>query len=203
MTLTINITDSVSPLLSAWRNELTPGLLHPHIARAEERLFKDHIGKLPKNKLGKSTGFWAAAVRGTHAEATPDGCLVSINKQGFRQRYAGGEIKPLSPDGWLTIPARSEFYGARAREFTNLRFILFRTGTAALVINDGGSEKITGLKSTRKAGGKKSAGMIAFWLVKSVFQKPDPGVIPPVSDIIATARDAVKNALERARRRLS
>lgn len=194
----INIQDQISPLLLDWKVELSPAVLHKHIARAEERLFQDHIGALPPNRLGKSTGFWADAARSTHAEPTDIGCVVSINKVGFRQRYYGGEIKPVNKT-YLTLPARGEFYGARAREFTNLRFVLFKSGSAALVIEDGGAEKINSLGSTRSVGGKKSAGMVAFWLVKSVRQQPDPGVIPSDKAITNIAVDAAQGALQRAK----
>lgn len=197
----VTIKDSVSAVVRAWGQELSPALLHPHIARAEERLFKDHIGGLPPNRIGKSTGFWADSVRSTHAEPTDNGCMVSVSKLGFRQRYYGGEIK-AKPGSWLTIPARSEFYGARAREFTNLRFILFKSGTAALVVDEGGAEKINSLGSTRSVGsGKKSAGMVAFWLVKSVNQQADKAIIPTDEQITTTALDAVNGALKRARER--
>lgn len=196
----ITLKDSVSALVRAWGNELQPAQLHPHIARAEERLFQDHIAALPPNQLGRSTSFWAKSVRATHAEPTDTGCVVSINQLGFRQRYYGGEIKPVNKK-FLAIPARGEFYGARAREFTNLRFVLFKSGTAALVIDEGGSEKINSLGSTRSAAGKTSAGMVAFWLVKSVNQKPDPNIIPTDEQITQTALDTARMALTRARER--
>ncbi len=196
----ITLQEDVRRLMKAWQHELQPSVLHGHIARAEERLFKDHIGKLPPNKLGKSTGFWADSVRSTVATATDNGCVISINKLGFRQRYYGGEIKPVNGK-YLAIPARSEFYGARPREFTNLRFLLFKSGTAALVINEGGAEKITGLNSSRSAGGQKSAGTVAFWLVKSVNQTGNPNIIPSDAAITQTALDAIGGALARAKAR--
>lgn len=192
----IVIKDSVSALMRARGAALQPASLHPHIARACERLFRDHIGALPPNRMGRSTGFWADAARATHAEPTDNGCVVSVNKLGFRQRYFGGEIHPVSAQ-YLTIPARTEFYGARAREFTNLRFVQFRSGAAALVVQTGGAEKITGLASTRAAGGKQSAGMVAFWLVRSVRQQPDPGVLPDDAKIAETALRAAAEALDR------
>jgi hypothetical protein len=197
---TITLTDTVSPVIAAWRAALAPEVLNGTIARAEERLFRDHLAALPPNRLGKSTGFWANAARATHAEATASGCVVSINHLGVRQRFHGGEIKPVNSK-YLAIPARSEFYGARARQFTNLRFILFKSGAAALVINEGGSEKITSLGASKSAGGKKSAGTVAFWLVKSVNQRPDPGVIPSDDQITATAYAAAAAALQRAMER--
>lgn len=194
----ITVKDEVSQVLADWVTELSPEKLYATIARAEERLFQDHIGQLPPNRLGKSTGFWKDAVRSTHAEPTDTGCMVSISKLGFRQRYYGGEIKPVNAQ-YLTIPARSEFYGARARQFTNLRFVLFRSGTAALVINDGGAEKINSLGSSKSVGGKKSASMVAFWLVKSVNQRGNPDVIPSDDQITATAVAAAGAALQRAK----
>lgn len=190
MNYKIVIKDLVTPALRGWETALRPGVLNKAIARGQERLFRDHIGGLPANKLGRSTGFWADAARATTAEPTDFGCVVSVSKLGFRQRYFGGVIK-AKPGSYLTIPARSEFYGARARQFTNLRFVLFASGTAALVIDEGGAEKITGLQSSKSAGGKKSAGMVAFWLKKEVHQKGDPTIIPSDQEIGEKVRETV------------
>jgi hypothetical protein len=197
----VTIEDSARPALARLREEMGPEVLNRHIGRAEERLFKDHIGKLPANKMGRSTGFWADAARGTHAESSAERVTVVVSKLGFRQRVLGGTIKAVNGK-YLTIPARAEFYGSRARAFTNLRFVMFRSGTAALVIGDGGAERVTSLGASQLVGGKKGAaqtvGMVAYWLKKEVKQKPDPGVIPSEGQIVGTARDAIAAAVRRS-----
>lgn len=198
MNYKVTISNGVTPAMKAAQEQLKPEVINKALARGAERLFRDHIGALPPNKLGRSTGFWADSVRATHAEATDSGCVVSVSKLGFRQRYFGGTIKPVNAK-FLTIPARSEFYGARARQFTNLRFVMFRSGTAALVINDGGAEKITGV-STKRAGSKKDAGMVAFWLVESAEQKPNPNIIPADEKILDMAEGVARQALTVASR---
>jgi hypothetical protein len=171
-----------------------------NMARALERLFRQHIAALPANRLGRTTNFWQRAARATHAEPTERGVAVTVSQVGFRQRFFGGVIKPVNKE-WLAIPARSEFYGARARQFTGLRFHLFKSGAAALVIEKGGAEKVTSLGATRYVGGKKSAGMVAFWLVKEVNQAGDPSIIPDAKSVVATCVEATRRMVELAKRK--
>jgi hypothetical protein len=163
---------------------MQPAVFNPVVGRSAVNLFREHYFALNTerpNKLGgKRTGFYADAARGTSATTLPDGVLLSVNQVGIRQRWLGGTIK-AKPGGWLTIPARAEAHGKRAREFNDLRFQFFRSGTAALVRTDAIELKA---KRNRKTGkvtyvaGKTVGGEVMYWLKRSVTQRPDPSVVP-------------------------
>jgi hypothetical protein len=140
-----------------------------------------------------TTGFYAAvAAEGVDWELQGDSAFkITIDhptKSGaMKQRYYGGRIE--AKDHLLTIPARAEFYGHAATEFTNLRFGMFRsTGTKFLYIGERGVGKVnfeTGREQMYvKGAGPRQAMMIAYWLKESVFQEGDPGVIPAEEDYI-------------------
>jgi hypothetical protein len=112
------------------------------------------------------------------------GVSVSINQVAIAQRLFGGDIEPVNAK-FLAIPARSEAYGKRPREFENLRFILFPSGAGALV---------------EKGGGKKAnlEGLVYFWLVKHVHQEPDPSVLPEESAMLDAAMANAQSYITRA-----
>ena len=70
----------------------------------------------------------------------------------------------------LTIPACAAAYGQRAGRFAGLLHVEKRGSTLALVENARSSVKTKG----RAEGG----GRVMYWLVPSVYQQPDPGVLP-------------------------
>lgn len=117
-----------------------------------------------------STGFYLAAADATQApEQESDGVSISINHQGLSQRLHGGKIKG---DPLLTIPARAEAYGKRAREFDNLKLVVFATlDLLALVAEDE----------------EESEGLVYYWLVREVEQDPDPTVLPEDDDMLDPA----------------
>lgn len=138
------------------------------------------------------SGFYEDAARQTQAPEIQgsDTVSVSITKEGVAQRRFGGTIlgKP-----WLTIPARSEAYGRRAREFTNLRFVLFREDLAGLVEDNksagikGQGGRTRGLSDDPAAGG-----LLFYWLVRQVTQTPDPSVLPTDEEILDPAKEAMR-----------
>lgn len=176
--------DQAKRLLAALR----PEVINKVVARSGVNLFREHFFKLNAerpNKLGgRRTQFYGDAARGTSATVLPDGALVSVNQVGIRQRWKGGTIR-AKPGKWLTIPARAEAHGKRAREFNDLRFVLFEHG-AALIRNDATTLK---RKRDRKTGkvslvaGEERGGEVMYWLKRSVTQRADPSVIP-MPDVI-------------------
>lgn len=171
---------------------LRPERLNPVVGRSGVNLFREHFFRLNAerpNKLGgKRTNFYGDAARGTSSTVLPDGALVSVNQVGIRQRWLGGTIR-AKPGKWLTIPARAEAHGKRAREFDDLRFVLLtgdERGGAALVRNESTALK---RKRDRKTGavsfvaGEERGGEVMYWLRRSVTQRPDPSVVP-LPDVI-------------------
>jgi len=178
-----------------------------------ENLTRQHIMDNGTNKQGwPSTGFWkAVAAGGIVSGQTPDGFEITIdhpkNPGAVNQRYYGGTI--TAKDKLLTIPARQEFYGHSAREFSNLRFGMFKGGTKFLYVGQGGTEQDQNwgtnkqVKWQRKRGlGARAAMMIAYWLKDSVTQKPNFDIIPAEEDYIAVCHTALGLAAEEVRRKL-
>jgi hypothetical protein len=159
---------------------------------------QDHLRELDTRGIrlgGQRTHFYGEAASNTTGQAEGDQVRVSINKQGIRQRFFGGEIKAVNSK-FLTIPARAEAHGKTAREFNNLRFVMFASGTAALVeaartdirFNKGKDKNWTGLEEIGRAGGG-----VMFWLKRSVTQRPDPEVVPSTEKLGAVLRESAAN----------
>lgn len=200
------MSDDVS--ISVGQDRATPSVLGVQRALAEARvkravgtacalLTKNHLNALPPNKMGwPSTGFYKGAARGTAWEPTQEGIVIKIDNENapgaMRQRFHGGTI--TKKDKMLTIPARAEFYGQKATDFTNLRLVVFHSGAKALVIGKGGVGIVdfgTGKEKSVKGAGARQAMMVAYWLRDSVTQKGNPGVIPSNSDFVSVAKEAV------------
>lgn len=176
--------------------------LHTAIGKAVANEVKDHLQKLDNsraNKLGgkRSHFYWNAAQTVTSTPTT-DGAEVSIDYLGLRQRWQGGTITAQNAH-YLTIPARSESYGVPAREFPKkLKFVSFRSGAKALVIDDEGEavDSIDEAGNVSIKRGKrrrmKTAGLVEYWLVPSVYQAPDPSVLPLPEVLINVAVNAAE-----------
>lgn len=210
MAYTVDIRDKVSAALRELQTGLDAGQIAPAIGRAEVILFQKWYLSKPNNKQGfPSTGMWAQFARATNFMVLAAAVLISTNHIAARQRYQGGDIKPTGDRKYLTIPARAEAYGKRAREFDDLKLAFRREGSAvrawALVTADKTS---IDLKKMRQKGATVSdyatreyGGAVMFWLVKIVHQQPDPSVIPPDEMIFAVALETIEAAVLRAFRR--
>lgn len=143
---------------------------------------QDSLHHKTSQRLGASpTGVYEEARSRTDEPVVDaNGITVTIHQVAVAQRYYGGPITPKNVN-WLTIPARSETYGKRAREFDNLSFILFPSGIGALVDK---SEK-----SKRDS--------VYFWLVKHVDQPADPTVLPDEETIIDEAMKRAESYITR------
>jgi hypothetical protein len=113
-----------------------------------------------------------------------DGVSVSIPEQGFAQRYFGGTIE-APPGGFLTIPATAEAYGKRARDFDNLRLIIF------------GDTELAALVAPSRSGGKTDEGDVYYWLVRSVTQEGNKKILPEDEEILEPALQNVVRYIER------
>jgi hypothetical protein len=200
--MNIIIKDDASPLIRNLRDY--SARINPRIGQAVAQLVRDHLFAKGKNKRGyPSTGFYASAAKSTSWHLTGNGVVVSIAKQGIRQRLEGGTIH-AKPESYLTIPARSEAYGKRAREFGNLKIQFGKRkdgsiGPVALVADKGGATKK--IFQGREGAGKETQyrtlpeGMVVYWLVKEAKQAADPSVIPTRERILQTALQTAQTAM--------
>jgi hypothetical protein len=184
VTVTV-LKDNATPAMAELSKFATASSVRARMMTACIDLTKEHVAALGPNKQGwPTTNFYkTVAEEGTDGLLTSDGFVVRVdhpNKPGsMRQRFYGGTIR--MKDKMLTIPARAEFYGRTATEFTNLRLAVFGSGTLALVVGKGGVGRVnfaTGQEKSVRGAGKRAESMVAYWLKESVDQDPDAGVIP-------------------------
>jgi hypothetical protein len=168
----IDQVDQVRREATAFGVALTGDEIGMIVGQAAQQLIKEHFEKLANDsahhKTARSlgaqrTGLYEEASRATQQPVLERGGVsVSINQVAIAQRYFGGTIVPVNAK-FLAIPARTETYGHRPREFKDLHPIFFKSGAAALADAEGG---------------------VYFWLVKSVTQSADPTVLPEDSDLL-------------------
>jgi len=206
MANTIDIRDEVESILkglgSAIRRQVAPA-----IGAAVVLLFQNHFASLPTNRNNwPSTGFFAQCARATNYNILAEQIDINVNKQGFRQQLQGGKIE-AQQSNWLTIPARAEAYGKRAREFSNLEAVFFKTSHGffgALVESHSqdvsfGRKKKDGSRSVTP--GEERGGGVMFWLRKSVTTKARPEILPTEAQITATINETVSGIVDRMKRR--
>lgn len=184
-TMTVNVLkDTATPML----HDITLIASHPEtraeMARRCVELTSNHVAALGPNKQGwPSTGFYKAVAGNVKSVDSQGEFSVLVDhpqKRGsMRQRYHGGTIH--MKDKLLTIPARQEFSGRKATDFSDLRFVMFASETKALVIGKKGAGLVnfaTGKSSNPRGAGARERGMVAYWLKEEVTQDADHGVIP-------------------------
>lgn len=199
MSAAIITKDTATPLLQELVARIAPGRLGAVLGRAGANLIKRHLETLPSNRRGwPTTGFWKEASRSTSHAATSNGAVITINKQGFRQRLQGGVIRRVKA-GALAIPARAEAYGRLPREFDNL--------TLGRGIAEDGKEGF-GLVETKRTDikiGKRGVkplrthlgNRLMFYLTGSVKQAANPNVLPSDEKFFDALRDELGRALPR------
>jgi hypothetical protein len=166
---------------------------------------KTHLAKLDSERAnvmgGRRTHFYDDAARSVDYVLNDNELRIQIPHLGLAQRFFGGVIKPVNAQ-WITIPARSESYGKRAREFNDLRFVLFSDDTAALVktsvqvdgdeaVDDAGN--VTTRKRTKRS---RDEGIVFYWLKKSVTQSADPSVLPSPERLGTVALNSARDYLD-------
>lgn len=191
--ISIQASDGISPVTRRVLRAIEPARLNPVIGRSANNTIREHLFGLnqtrPNQLGGRRTNFYTGAARATQFKVVSDSeIVVSINQVGIAQRYYGGTIKPKSAK-YLTIPARAEAHGKRAREFPDLEVL--RRG-------DGKGEPFALARKVNGKGGAKGGGEILFWLKKSITQRADPTVLPSNAVLGAAVQADVTAVVYRA-----
>ncbi len=199
MNVTVSTRDQASQQLGVIQDSITKGDVAAVMGRAVQQALRAHFFKLNRERPnvlgGKRTNFYAQTARSVQAPRTvAGGVSVSITQLGIAQRRFGGRIKATASN-WLTIPARKEAHGKRAREFDNLHFELVGGKWPALVENAATIVK-RGKDGIYRAV-RETGGLVMFWLKKSVFQKADPNVLPTEASLATIAVKAGGSYLAR------
>lgn len=197
----IVVNDGATPKLEAVTKFFGAPAVSRYAGRAALAMTKAHLNGLSGNKMGwPSQGFYQGAARGSAMVSEAGSIRISVENYdhpgAIKHQYNRGQDGPtfiVAGDHLLTIPARAEYYGHRAGEFTNLRFVMFKSGAKALVVGTGGNSRTnfkTGHESS-KGIGKRTAGMVAYWLKDMVEQAAKPEVLPTRSQYSEVVKLAV------------
>ncbi len=177
--------------------------------RAAANVWKARLVELntERHRDGGRNYFYSASKSVAFAVAI-NRIILSANWQGLNQRLQGGTITAGangSGKKWLPIAARDEAYGHRPGEFTDLHFVKFRNDLAALVQNQYGSPGTRGSTSRSitprgQARSESLGGGIFYWLKPSVYQAPNPKVLPDDDQLTGAVVTAMEQALQRDQR---
>jgi hypothetical protein len=209
MSADITITqDSATPKLEAVSRFMGQRAATRYVGRAVLAMTRAHLAGLSGNKQGwPSQGFYAGAARGTTLSVDGSDVRLLIDNAdapgAIKHQYNQGQegtTHIFAGDKLLTIPARAEFYGHRAGEFQNLRFVKFASGAMALVVNTGGAVRI-GMRNNKptennRGIGARTAGMVAFWLTDHVEQAAKPEILPTPMQYALVAKEAINDAYQ-------
>ena len=223
MKVEVDIIDEVRPALEKLKGTVRADRVSMVAARGAAimlRAFFQTLENTRPNKQGfPRQHFWAQVRRGVQTpKLMGQSAVVSINHVGLGQRYYGGEIKPKNGSKFLTIPWRSEAYGKRAREFTDLVFAIVEgigpalvkkveykekfnkkwKGDGQLKMAKGGTGKA--FRETAKEGMitvEKTGGEVFYLLRRSVNQRPDPSVMPTKEEFGQVILKSVSDMLNR------
>lgn len=189
VTYTLEGVGEAKTLLEGLDDKVLHAGLYEAVTKAAADVVRGHLkarDHTHANKMGgKRSHFYWNAANTVREEANAEGGTITINYTGLRQRWLGGDIYPVNAK-LLAIPARSESYGIPPKEFGDLKFIQFKSGAKALVKDDqthtvdwdsGGYRNLSTEAGERKSR-KKGIGLVEYWLVDHVYQKPDPSVMP-------------------------
>ncbi|MBI5771915.1 MAG: hypothetical protein HZA93_29350 [Verrucomicrobia bacterium] len=197
LAVTIDLRDEARPHFRRVVQNLERGDVRRVMGRAIATTLRKHFTRRDEagNRLGgQRTHFWGQVRRSVQQPQLigGDGVQVAINHVAFAQKVFGGDIAPVDAE-WLTVPARSEAHGHRAREFNDLHAVFFSASLGALVQNDQTSlgGRVDGsITPTRRKQGGEIGGLVFYWLVEHVHQEPDPEALPPETEL----RDAALQA---------
>jgi hypothetical protein len=156
------------------------------MAAAVAESIRQHLvarDQIPNRLGGRRTHFYAAAARSTFWTASNSEGTVHIAKDGFRQRYLGGTIKPVKAKA-LAIPVSPESHGRTPAEFGSELRLVILGGTAA-------NSNTTALLVL----GNEPTAPVLFILVKQVTQEADPTVLPDPEAMQAEAISALEEIL--------
>jgi len=196
LSATINLQSKVA---TTWQRALALGIKAPEVqdiaGRAGVGVVRRHLRKLDRerpNALGaRRTHFYAKAAESTHFDRVTGGVQLTVSHEGIAQRRYGGRIEPSGrtssvtgkPIQRLAIPAVAEAYNRNPADFQDLELIVFKRSKSAALARTGGQS------------GKDFR--VYYWLVKSVKQDPDPGVMPSETAIAGSATGAINSYLNR------
>ncbi len=199
MSLQVDITDRATPLLQELGGRLQDRRrMHKAIATAAlpvvERKFVEN-SSTNRNRFGTRGGFWNRMLSGTYATGDDSSAIIRMPRE-VALRYFGGTVTPKASKN-LAIPARAEAYGKSPRDFSDLRFVMFRSGAKALVQAD--QSKIgyrKGKRGQTTVRGPERGGLVFYWLVTEATITGDRDLLPTPEELADAAIESLRNYLD-------
>jgi hypothetical protein len=185
--LTIHIEDAgLREDLARFQHSISDASVKRVAGRSAVNRIKSHLRGLEQsrpNRLGgRRTHFWSNSADATNFQPVADGVEVSINQEGFAQRYFGGPIRPVNKRK-LAIPFAARAHGRLPSDFGELQLVYGRRGPYALAE--------PGPSNTARS-------RILFLLADEVRQDPDHSVLPTDSDLHDSVLSDISSYIDRA-----
>lgn len=182
MSYRVNIHDQATPAIKELLESVSGRRAHAIMGQSVRVLVREHLRKKEgePNKQGwPKTHFYSRARERTFYTADQMKATVSVALEGFFTLVTGlpETINPVNA-GALTIPARAEAYGKRAREFDDLEYRPLKRG------------RLVGML-VRKGGGSE----VYYWLLSRVYPKPHADAMPTEEQITAAAIAGLAKAI--------
>jgi hypothetical protein len=199
----IKITDNASPALAAKIAAIAPNRLNQSVAHSAVRLTKLKLLSLPHNKRGWApTNFYKRAAASVISTVLPEGVLISIPQIGIRQRYQGGEIKPVNKK-FLAIPVAEEAYGKTPADFGDqLQLVAIKGKGAWLALRSfetRNTQHATRTRNKQQGPGQSTVRerlKFLFRLSSGVTQQANPDILPTDEQYREDARQAIEEAIK-------
>lgn len=169
-----------------WLNRVQAHMDSPRylkvMAAAGAKTVRENFRDLARMRhRGGPHNYYAGAARATTHEVRGFAAFIVVDHVGIRQRIEGGLIE-AKPGSALTIPVKdSEAEGRRASEFDDL-----------FAVNRDGENR--GFLARLDPGGELEP---LFWLRSSVYQYPDPSVLPTEGELLESMTAALDRELRR------
>ncbi|MDR1304467.1 MAG: hypothetical protein LBK76_04505 [Verrucomicrobiales bacterium] len=200
MSISVDITDTVTPYLRRLRAGLKPSRVTLSMAGEVREEIVDHFTRRnarPNRNHFPKSNYWHQAAEATdEPELVADGAVISIRHRGLALHYYGGTVRPTKNKN-LAIPARAEAYGKWPRAFNNLRFVIFASGAKALITDERARKQARAKgDKRRRIGSAKEPGLVMYWLRPFVDVPRDPDTLPSDAVIEAAARRGFDAYLE-------
>ncbi len=179
--------------------------IHKAIGRGVSQAVTDRLFTVNRERPnalgGKRTNFYGQAARSTGFRLLPGEVQIFVaGPAGIRLRIKGGEVTPGKnvssysgkPTRLLAIPAVTEAYAKKPKEFNNLRLLWSKSKGRPVALVEAPAIKLRKTKGGFKAGGK-IGGRVIYWLTDRTVHKPDPSIIP--DNVVNQAAKASLNQL--------
>ena len=188
MTVTLKFEENVSlavKLLMGVNSAKGYKIIASAIGEETRRHFVEREG-MPNSKGWPKQHFFDKARRQTHVSSTSSDATVTVSLVGFATHFLGKPevIRPVNSQ-FLTIPARAEAYGRRAREFNDLVFAIVPNESGRMqpaliqaqqTVFGFGRKKKGGIRDVKNV--NEVGGAVFFWLARKVKTKPHPEAFP-------------------------